>query len=217
MKLLSYTTLKQAYDDTLYGSGSKSTTQIPTNTNQNSTTMKTMLKIIPAAALLFLAATSCRKVEPYAVQTNKITSVPNTGKPALPPSISSADMQFLNTFKSANAAGSMKTRSTDEVFASASERSYAYNEFDFNRIVYYLYGGKNDNETAGRWFSRIILQWDAGSHTWKVFFNDGVQYYSLLTDEIALTPDAWYYTLQWVWDPAARKWLKFNVNLLVHT
>lgn len=179
--------------------------------------MKTQLKIIPAVALLFLVATSCRKAEPYEVETTKIASVPTTIKPALPPSISAPDMQFLNTFESEAAAGSMKIRSTDEVFASASDRSYAYNEFNYNRIVYYLYGGKNDNETAGRWFSRSILQWDAGSHSWKVFFNDGIQYYSLLTDEIPLPPDTWYYTLQWVWDPAAKKWLKFDVNLLVHT
>jgi hypothetical protein len=178
--------------------------------------MKTHLKIIPATVLLFLAATSCRKAEPYVVQTYKVTSVPNTTKPALPPSISATDMQFLNTFVSETAVGSMKIRSTDEVFATSNNRSYAYNEFNFNRIVYYIYGGKNENENTGRWFSRSILQWDPGSHTWKVFFNDGVQYYSLLTEDIPLKPDAWYYTLQWVWDPAVEKWINFKVNLLVH-
>lgn len=179
--------------------------------------MKKLLKIIPLVAMLFLAVTSCRKAEPYVVKNSKVASIPTTTKPALPPSISSADMQNLNTFASEAVVSKMKTRNTDEVFGTESDRSYAYNEFDNNRIVYYIYGGKNDNEIAGRWFSRSILQWDAGSHTWKVFFNDGVQYFSRLSDDIPLNPDAWYITLQWVWDPAAQKWIKFDADLLVHT
>ena len=179
--------------------------------------MKTLLKTIPVVALLFLAAASCRKADPYVVQTTKLASAPTTTKPALPPTISATDMKYLNSFISEAAVGSMKIRSTDEVFGTASERSYAYNEFNYNRIVFFMYGGKNENETAGRWFSRSILQWDATSHTWKVFFNDGIQYFSLLSDDIRLTPDAWYYTLQWVWDDPSQQWIKFNVDLLVHT
>lgn len=179
--------------------------------------MKKLLKIIPALALLFLAATSCRKAEPYEVKTTKVASAPATTKPTLSPSISATDMQYLNTFVAEAAIGSMKIRSTDDVLGTTNERSYAYNEFNHNRIVYYIYGGNNDNEMAGRWFSRTILQWEAGSRTWKVFFNDGVQYYSRLSDEIQLPPDNWYFTLQWVWDEAGKQWIKFDVNLLVHT
>lgn len=179
--------------------------------------MKTLIKTIPAVVLLLLAATSCRKAEPYEVKTTKVASVPTTTKPDLAPSISEEEMQYLNTFVSGVAVGRMKIRSTDEVYGATSERSYACNEFNHNRIVYYIYGGKSDSEIAGRWFNRSILQWDAGSHTWKVFFNDGVQYFSRLADDVALNPDTWYITLQWVWDPTIKKWIKFNTDLLVHT
>jgi len=167
-------------------------------------------------ALLFIAGTSCRKAEPYEIQVTKVASLPNTVKPQLPPVIPSSDLQVLNKFNPLGGESDVKIRSTDEVFGTASDRSFAYNEFNNNSIVYYMYGGNTDEQLAGRWFSRIILQWDAGSHSWKVFYNDGVQYFSRISDEITLAPDAWYYTLQWVWDDAGSKWIKFDANLLVH-
>lgn len=78
-----------------------------------------------------------------------------------------------------------------------------------------MYGGTSEDKTSGRWFCRKILKWDTSSHAWKTFFDDGIQYFSQISDDIALQKGSWYYTLQWVWDPAAKTWIKFNADLLV--
>jgi hypothetical protein len=181
--------------------------------------MKFMYSVFTTTALvslLLVTGTSCSKFDKKADQPSKIAATPTTSKPGLSPTIPESQMLVLNKFNPAESESDVKYRSTDEVFGTGSDRSYAYNEFTSNKISYDIYGGSSQDQTSGRWFSRKILQWDGGTHTWKTFFDDGVQFFSRVSDDISLQSGKWYYTVQWVWDPAANKWIKFDADLLIH-
>jgi hypothetical protein len=181
--------------------------------------MKCFHSILSATALLAIVlviCTSCSKWDSKSDQPTKVTSVPTSGKPALSPAITDDQMLVLNKFNPAKSENDVKYHNTDEVFGTSSDRSYVYNEINNNKISYTIYGGSSEEQISGRWFSRKILQWDGGTHTWKTFFDDGVQYFSHISDDITLQSGSWYYTVQWVWDPSANKWIKFDADLLVH-
>jgi len=173
------------------------------------------LAITTLLILLQFVSYSCRKTEKTNDQLAKQTEVPTTGKPAVLPVVDETQMQELSKFNPSSGSSEIKYRSTDEVFGSSSDRSYAYNECNNTKITYFLYGGTSEDETSGRWFCRKVLQWDASSHAWKTFFDQGIQYFSRISDDVTLQKGSWYYTMQWVWDPTAKTWIKFNADLLV--
>jgi hypothetical protein len=165
--------------------------------------------------LVLFIGYSCNNSEKIVDQFSKKKEVPTTMKPAEAPKMDEIQMVSLKKFNPSSCGSEMKYRSTDEVFGILSDRSYAYNECNNAKITYFLYGGNSEEHKSGRWFCRKILKWDVPSRAWKTFFDDGIQYYSNLSDDVALQKGSWYYTLQWVWDPAAKSWIKFNANLLV--
>lgn len=165
--------------------------------------------------LVMIVNYSCNKSDKTSDKLAKRTEVPTTGKPAAAPVIDESQMQELKKFNPSAGGSEIKYRSTDEVFGSSSDRSYAYNECNDTKITYFIYGGASEDKTSGRWFCRKILQWDVSSHAWKTFFDDGIQYFSSISEDITLQKGSWYYTMQWVWDPAAKTWIKFNADLLV--
>lgn len=165
--------------------------------------------------LVLIVNYSCNKSDKTNDRLAKKAEVPTTEKPATAPVIEETQMQQLNKFNPTTGNNGIKYRSTDEVFGSTSERSYVYNECSNTKITYFMYGGISEDKTSGRWFYRKILQWDASSHAWKTFFDDGIQYFSQISDDITLKKGSWYYTVQWVWDPTAKTWIKFNADLLV--
>lgn len=165
--------------------------------------------------LLLFVSYSCNKSDKTNDQLTKQTEVPTTEKPAVAPVINETQLLALNNFSPASGSSEIKYRSTDEVYGSSSDRSYAYNEFSQTKISYFLYGGNSEEMMSGRWFSRKILKWDASSQAWKTFFDDGIQYFTRISDDVPLQKGSWYYTLQWVWDPVAKTWIKFNADLLV--
>ena len=165
---------------------------------------------------MLIIGTSCSKSDKKGDQPSKVAATPTTSKPTLSPTIPESQMLELNKFNPAESENDVKFRSTDEVFGTTSDRSYAYNELNSNKISYNIYGGTSEDQMSGRWFSRKILQWDGGTRTWKTFFDDGIQYFSRVSDDISLQSGSWYYTVQWVWDPAGNKWIKFDADLLIH-
>lgn len=178
--------------------------------------MRSVLSTTAVVAIVLTLSTSCSKFDKKADQPTKVAATPTSSKPMLSPSIPESQMLVLNKFNPAESESDVKYRNTDEVFGTTSDRSYAYNEFNSDKISYIIYGGTSEDQTSGRWFSRKILQWDGGSRTWKTFFDDGIQYFSRVSDDISLQSGSWYYTVQWVWDPAANKWIKFDADLLIH-
>jgi hypothetical protein len=178
---------------------------------------RTLYTLAIATLLLFVLSVSpsCNKVDKTNERIVKVSEVPTSGKPSLVPVIDETQLQALNEFNPSSGSSEKKYKSTDEVYGSLSERSYAFNECSNTKITYFMYGGISEDKTSGRWFCRKILKWDASSHAWKTFFDDGIQYYSSISDDITLQKGSWYYTLQWVWDPAAKSWIKFNADLLV--
>jgi hypothetical protein len=167
-------------------------------------------------AFLLISGISCRKSDPYDISPSKISSTPKSSKRLIPPIINAEEMKVLRQFNPAAPDISLTLRGTDEIYSLSNERSYAYNEYNDQRIVYYMYGGTSGNQITGRWFNRKILQWDEATHNWRIFFDDGIQYFSSMTDQIEIPSGYWYYTLQWVWDPVNKKWIKFDADLLVH-
>lgn len=165
--------------------------------------------------LVLLFSYSCENSEKAQDQIAMQTEVPTTSKPTVVPVINETTLQELNKFNPSLRSSDIKYRSTDEVFGTSSERSYVSNECNNTKITYFLYGGSSEENTSGRWFCRKILQWDASSHAWKTFFDDGIQYFSHISDNVTLQKGSWYCTMQWVWDPAAKIWIKFNADLLV--
>lgn len=172
--------------------------------------------VIPMLLVLVLTLNySCNKSDKSNDRIARKAEVPTCVKPSVAPVIEKSQMEALNKLNPTANSSEIKYRSTDEVFGSSSDRSYAYNECNNAKITYFMYGGTSEDKTSGRWFCRKILQWDASSHAWKTFFDDGIQYFSSISDDIALKKGSWYYTLQWVWDPEAKTWIKFNADLLV--
>jgi len=180
--------------------------------------MKRSLYSLAIPTLLVLVLTvslSCNKSDKANDRLGQKTEAPTCAKPSVSPVIDETQMQALNKINPTANSSEIKYRSTDEVFGSSSDRSYVYNECSNTKITYFIYGGNSEDKTSGRWFCRKILQWDASSHAWKTFFDDGIQYFSSISDDVTLQKGSWYYTLQWVWDPAAKTWIKFNADLLV--
>lgn len=174
-----------------------------------------LFTITTLLVLVLLVSFSCNKSDKTNDRLAKQTEVPTSGKPALAPVINQTQLQELSKFNPSSVSSEIKYRSTDEVYGSSSDRSYAYNECNKTKITYFLYGGTSEDKTSGRWFCRKILQWDVSSHAWKTFFDDGIQYFSSISDDVTLKKGSWYYTIQWVWDPTAKTWIKFNADLLV--
>lgn len=166
-------------------------------------------------ALVLSVSYSCSKFDKTTEKSIKVAEVPTSGKPSIVPVIEKTQLQTLNEFNPSSAGRGIRYKSTDEVYGSSSERSYAYNECNNSKISYFIYGGNSEEKTSGRWFCRKILKWDASSRAWKTFFDDGIQYFSHVSDNVTLQKGSWYYTLQWVWDPVAKTWIKFNADLLV--
>lgn len=165
--------------------------------------------------LVMLVGYSCNKFDKSSEKLVKQAEVPTSVKPAMVPVIDQTQLQTLNGFNPSSSSSDIKYKSTDEVYGSSSDRSYAYNECNNTKITYFIYGGNSEEKTSGRWFCRKILKWDASSRAWKTFFDDGIQYYSRISDDVTLQKGSWYYTIQWVWDPTAKTWIKFNADLLV--
>lgn len=178
--------------------------------------LHTLFNITALLALLLLLSASCTKTEKPTDQPAITVLTPATGKPELLPAIPESQMMVLNKFNPATIESDLKFHNTDEVYGTDNDRSYAYIEMKSSKITYNIYGGASEDQVSGRWFSRKILQWDGEKHTWKTFFDDGTQYFSRLSDVVSLQAGEWYYTIQWVWDPAGNKWIKFDADLLVH-
>jgi len=181
--------------------------------------MKSKSSFFSTIALLMVVlviGASCRKSDKIADQPSIAVLTPTISKPALLPAIPESQMLVLNKFNPATSESDIKLHNTDEVYGTINDRSYAYIEINSNKIKYNIYGGASEDQASGRWFSRKILRWDGTTRTWKTFFDDGTQYYSRLSDDVTLQSGSWYYSIQWVWDPAGNKWIKFDADLLVH-
>lgn len=165
--------------------------------------------------LILLVSYSCNKQEQISDRSIIQTDVPTSGKPAVAPIIDKAQMQTLTEFNPLSGSSEIKYRNTDEVLGRSSDRSYVSNECNNTKITYFLYGGNSEEKTSGRWFCRKIFQWDVSSHAWKTFFDEGIQYFSRISDNVTLQKGSWYHTMQWVWDPSAKAWIKFDADLLV--
>jgi hypothetical protein len=189
------------------------------NTNKTELNMKIILNFLHAITLLALIVvlgTSCRKSDKISEQPSPALVTPTSAKPELLPAIPETQMLVMNKFNPATYENDIKLHNTDEVYGTTNDRSYAYIEINSNKIRYNIYGGASEDQVSGRWFNRKILQWDSETHSWKTFFDDGTKYFSRISDDISLETGSWYYTVQWVWDPAGNKWIKFDADLLIH-
>lgn len=135
-------------------------------------------------------------------------------KPGKAPQIAEQDMVRLNQFDPAKVSSDITMKNSAEVYTGDNSRAFAYNEVRNDAVTCLIYGGISEDKKCPKWFSQKILQWDASSHQWKTYFDSGVKYNSVIAEDHKVTAGSWYYTVQWVWDPTANDWIKFDADLL---
>jgi hypothetical protein len=135
-------------------------------------------------------------------------------KPGKLPQIDEQDMAKLSQFDPSKLNSEILTKNSAEVYTGDNGRAFAYNEVRNNAVSCLIYGGVSEDKKTPKWFSQKILQWDAGSHQWKTYFDSGVKYNSVIAEDHKVTAGSWYYTVQWVWDPTSNNWIKFDADLL---
>lgn len=173
------------------------------------------LKNLACLVAVFSIITSCSKngnQDSLASQNVQIEQPAE--KPGKLPQIDEMDMKRLNQFDPAKVTSEIITRNSAEVYTGDNSRAFAYNEVRNDAVTCLIYGGVSEDKKCPKWFSQKILQWDASSHQWKTYFDSGVKFNSVISEDHKVTAGAWYYTLQWVWDPTANNWIKFDADLL---
>jgi hypothetical protein len=137
-----------------------------------------------------------------------------TEQPHKLPELNSDDQKLLSEFSPKNPTIDLLMKNSAEVYTSDNFRAYAYNEVMEGKLVSYMYGGSSEENQHCRWFCQRVFQWDPSSKKWQPIFDSGLNFSASITKDITLKNQAWYYTAQWVWDPLAKEWLKFDSNLL---
>ena len=171
-----------------------------------------LLLIFFSGNVIFSACSGGKTQEKQTTQV--VTTEKPTEQPHKLPEFNSEELEFLKAFNPLNLSVSTISKNSSEVYTSDNYRAFAFNEYTEGKIITYMYGGNSEENKQGRWFCEKVMQWDPSTQAWKDVFDSGMYFDSSLNKDIPLTGRTWYYTAQWVWDPLAKEWLKFDTNLL---
>ncbi len=169
--------------------------------------------ILFCAGLLILASCSKSNSQESAVSQPAQVEQP-AEKPGKVPQITEQDMAKLNQFDPSKVSSDIVLKNSAEVYTSDNSRAFAFNEVQKNAVSCLIYGGVSEDKKCPKWFSQKILQWDAATKQWKTYFDSGIKYNSVIAEDHKVAAGSWYYTIQWVWDPTANDWIKFDADLL---
>ncbi|HOW32524.1 MAG TPA: hypothetical protein PLP88_13245 [Bacteroidales bacterium] len=173
------------------------------------------LRIILYYGIGLLAMSACSKSGNQESTVSQSVQVEAPAeKPGKTPQITEQDMTRLNQFDPTKVSSEIIMKNSAEVYTGDNSRAFAFNEVQNNAVTCLIYGGISEDKKCPKWFSQKILQWDPASRQWKTYFDSGVKYNSVIAEDHKVAAGSWYYTVQWVWDPSANDWIKFDADLL---